>query len=205
MKYRNKSVTVDAVRWFKNGDHPDDGVELLDTTANGRQAAAETEGKVVSIWRPQLAPDEKCDHCGLATGIGHGWISNYYMGGHTVCPGDWVIKTDDSKYSKSGEHKVMYFALHPEEFAHTYKQVEEEVKVTQQLVDRIVARAQNSDIGLGNPDKELKNGKPYLISQYSPPDLRNLALMLVSAHTAKYDLVSIVAAALEEVYEQAKQ
>lgn len=64
-------------------------------------------------------------------------------------------------------------------------------------VDHIVARAQNSFSGLGEPDK----GKgSYDLSQYAHPQFYELALLLVSAHHDKYDIVSIVAAALEEVH-----
>lgn len=67
--------------------------------------------------------------------------------------------------------------------------------VDQQLVDHIVARAQNSVMGLGNSEKR----KPYDISAYDHPDLHSLAILLVSAHHDKWDLISIVTAALEEV------
>lgn len=68
--------------------------------------------------------------------------------------------------------------------------------VTQRLVDHIVARAQNSVCGLGNPDKP---GKAYSISQYDPPNLHALAMLIVGAHFDKWDIISIVTAALEEV------
>lgn len=70
--------------------------------------------------------------------------------------------------------------------------------VNQRLVDRIVARAQNSDIGLDNPDKGRRS---YDLNQYDNPGLQELALLLVSAHHGKYDIVSLFAAALEEMKE----
>ena len=62
-------------------------------------------------------------------------------------------------------------------------------------MDCIIARAHRSPIGLGEPIKK----DAYNIAHYERQDLQALALLLVSAHEAKYDLVSVFAAALEEV------
>lgn len=76
------------------------------------------------------------------------------------------------------------------------------MKITQRTVERIVARAQNSDFGLDDPDKP---SGCYRIAHYEPQDLRALAMLIVSAHHAKYDLISIVWAALEEVAEEVRK
>lgn len=68
------------------------------------------------------------------------------------------------------------------------------IDITQDLVDRIVARAKASPFGLGDPIP----GKTYNLSLYSPT-VESLAMMLVGAHHDKYDLVSIMAAAIAEV------
>lgn len=73
------------------------------------------------------------------------------------------------------------------------------MKITQEIVDEIVQRARLSTMGLGDPEK---GSGSYDISKYDPPNLETLALMLVSAHTAKYDIVSVMAAALEVVTEK---
>jgi len=71
------------------------------------------------------------------------------------------------------------------------------MKIDQRIVDKIVARAQNSECGLGNPEKGPSS---YQISQYGEhPDLASLAMLLVNAHFSKYDIISVFAAALEEV------
>lgn len=70
-------------------------------------------------------------------------------------------------------------------------------KIDQRFVDRIVARAQNSMMSLGDPKES--NIKPYDLANYSDPQtFENVAILLVSAHDAKYDLVSLMRAAMEE-------
>ncbi len=75
------------------------------------------------------------------------------------------------------------------------------IKIDQRLVDKIVARAQNSSMGLGTSEKE----KPHDLSIYDHPDFESLALLLVSAYHEKYDLVSLFAAALEEIALEAEK
>ena len=72
--------------------------------------------------------------------------------------------------------------------------------ITQDMVDEIVRRAKASAMGLGKPEKGEHS---YDFSAYGTKDFGDLALMLVSAHFEKYDIVSIVAAALEVVAEKA--
>jgi hypothetical protein len=76
MKFRRKEMAweFEAFRWFKNGDHPEDGDRAQ-------------EGRVVRYYRsPDLNGETPCGHCGELLHK-HGWIE----GGHVVCPGDWVI------------------------------------------------------------------------------------------------------------------
>jgi len=73
--------------------------------------------------------------------------------------------------------------------------------ITQRLVDHIIQRAQNSAMGLGNPDKP----NAYDLSNYDHPTFESLAILLISAHYDKYDLVSICCAAMEEVYKATKE
>lgn len=68
---------VDAVRWFKNGDHPEDG-------------PPETEGKVVRYYRhPGVKGTSGCKLCGNPM-HNHGWIDTP-PNGVKVCPGDWLL------------------------------------------------------------------------------------------------------------------
>ena len=84
-QYRKRPVVIEAHRWFRNGDHPDD----FSDRDNG-QGVHSREGMVVRRYR---RPDEfgstKCHTCGH-TMESHGWIDTL-EGGHTVCIGDWII------------------------------------------------------------------------------------------------------------------
>jgi hypothetical protein len=76
-RYRKKPVEVEAHRWWKNGDHPEDG-------------PADREGKVVRYYRrPDVPGDTRCIGCAQAMHV-HGWIDTL-EGEHVVCPGDWII------------------------------------------------------------------------------------------------------------------
>lgn len=74
------------------------------------------------------------------------------------------------------------------------------MKITQEMVDRIVDRAAASSYGIGEPLHE-KAGV-LKIANYETKDLEALALCLVNAYHEKYDLVSIFFAALEVVEEE---
>ncbi|MHA1286863.1 MAG: hypothetical protein ACTSPB_05605 [Candidatus Thorarchaeota archaeon] len=86
-KYRKKPVVIEAIQWFTNGDHPEDGTEIF---ADGEFAGELLEGKVVRYYRtPNLDGQQFCEKCGY-TMHQHGWIDTL-EGGHIVCPGDWII------------------------------------------------------------------------------------------------------------------
>lgn len=79
--FQRKPVIVEAHQWRQNGDHPDDG-------------PSHSEGKVVRYFRrpePEYAGDKLHDRCGY-TWHRHGWVDTV-LGGHVVCPGDWIITT----------------------------------------------------------------------------------------------------------------
>lgn len=76
-RFRKMPVEVEAVRWFRNGDHPDDG-------------PADREGRVVRLWRrPDVSGDVPCPVCSNPMHV-HGWIDTL-EDGHRVCPGDWIV------------------------------------------------------------------------------------------------------------------
>jgi hypothetical protein len=86
-KYRKKPVVIEATQWFKNGDHPCDGIDTYTDTQGDEH---DCEGKVVRYYRtPKLDGQDKCKFCNV-TMHNHGWIDTL-EGGHIVCPGDWVI------------------------------------------------------------------------------------------------------------------
>lgn len=64
-KYRKKPIVIEAVQWFKEGDHPN-----------------------VTTYSHHMM--NVCDHCGYQANS-HGAIPTL-EGRHIVCPGDWIIK-----------------------------------------------------------------------------------------------------------------
>lgn len=121
MRYRKKPVVVEATRWFKNGDHPDDyatkhvGLEHGQprTYTGPERKAMGWEGSVVRYFRrPDVSGAERCKHCANTMHV-HGWIDTL-EGGHIVCPGDYVIT------GVKGER----YPCKPDVFAETYEPVE---------------------------------------------------------------------------------
>lgn len=101
MKYRKKPIEVEATQWFIKGDHP------LDETR-------ENEGRIVRYFRhPKVPGGDRCGHCDMIFHE-HGWIDTL-EGGHTVCPGDWIIT------GIQGEH----YPCKPDIFKETYEHVDE--------------------------------------------------------------------------------
>ena len=92
-QYRKRPVVIEATRWWRNGDHPEDRVgEWLDDYATASGRYQRLEGAVVRYFRrPEAAYASAvihatCDH----PWHDHGWIDTL-EGGYTVCPGDWII------------------------------------------------------------------------------------------------------------------
>ncbi len=86
-KFRKKPVVIEAVQWFKNGDHPDDACVWV---PQEHDAPFRSEGKVVRRYlHPDKYNEDACQHCGVRMGD-HGWIDTLEAG-HNVCPGDWII------------------------------------------------------------------------------------------------------------------
>lgn len=122
MKYRKKPVVIEAVQWFKNGDHPLDyssdyhgyvDGELV-KIPNEQRRFLQWEGDVVRYYRtPECDGREECRYCGQTMHV-HGWIDTL-EGGHIVCPGDWVIT------GVSGEN----YPCKPDIFEQTYELVED--------------------------------------------------------------------------------
>lgn len=85
-RFRKKPVVIEAVQWFENGDHPDDGGQ------------PEIEGQLVRYFRHPDYNGQAEHFAGAIDGFvgcgrrwhDHGWIDTL-EGGHTVCPGDWII------------------------------------------------------------------------------------------------------------------
>lgn len=109
-KFRKKPVVIEAHQWLKNGDHPEDATETF-CVEGGKPF--EGEGHVVRYYRtPELDGQDQCKHCGKIMHL-HGWIDTL-EGGHTVCPGDWIIT------GVKGEK----YPCKPDIFEQTYEKVE---------------------------------------------------------------------------------
>ena len=87
--YRKKPVVVEATRWFKNGDHPDDDV-FRPFEDSGEIPKEPREGRVVRYFRHPAYRGGAKHTCGCHYD-NHGWIDTL-EGGHIVCPGDWIIR-----------------------------------------------------------------------------------------------------------------
>lgn len=108
-KFKAKPIVIEAVQWFKNGDHP------LDYSDEYTQ----TEGKLVRYFRdPEISGHSKCKVCGNIM-HDHGLIEN--NGGYVVCPGDMIIKRD--MITKGRSDKIFY-PINPDQFAVWYEPIE---------------------------------------------------------------------------------
>lgn len=117
MKFRKKSIEVEAVQWWKNGDHPaDDCVNIIASGGLDLPAGTpfQSEGKIVRYFRrPDVSGEAPCGHCGIRMND-HGWIDTL-EGGHIVCPGDWIVT------GVKGE----VYPCKPDIFIATYEPVQE--------------------------------------------------------------------------------
>jgi len=93
-KYRKKPIIIEATQWFKNGDHPEDG----DNRYRGDDGMLhQGEGKIVRYFRnPGIDGTNVCAKCHTIVHL-HGWIDTL-EGGHTVCPGDFIITGIKGEY-----------------------------------------------------------------------------------------------------------
>lgn len=94
MKYRQKSLIIDATQWHQNGDHPDDDCYDLEIESD---ETIWSEGKVVRYYRdPYHEGTSICSTCEKIMHY-HGWIDDG-PGGHIVCPGDWIVTGMKGEY-----------------------------------------------------------------------------------------------------------
>lgn len=113
-KYRKLPIVIEAVQWFKNGDHPEDDCRMVEPSPKSTTQFDPflSEGKIVRYYRnPDDDGQRKCEHCGKIMHL-HGWIDTL-EGGHNVCPSDWIIK------GVAGE----FYPCKPDIFKQTYEEV----------------------------------------------------------------------------------
>ncbi len=111
MRVVKRQSVMEAYRWFRNGDHPQDylggrlGLDhgvVREYTA-GELASMGAEGWVVRRYR-QGREEDVCRDCGGVNSI-HGQLVN----GVRVCPGDWVI--GGIEVCKPGDLEGLYEAV----------------------------------------------------------------------------------------------
>lgn len=115
-KFRKKPVIIEAHQWHVNGDHPEDRVGELVLDVFTNQRYSRQEGALVRYFRrpePEYAGNVIHDLCKTKWHF-HGWIDTL-EGGHTVCPGDWIIK------GVQGE----FYPCKPDIFEATYEAVDD--------------------------------------------------------------------------------
>jgi hypothetical protein len=103
-KYRKRPALLEATQWFRNGDHPQDEITLIDTPDGPSRAS---EGKVVRFWRSLNIPgDRACEHCGNPMRL-HGELTN--RAEEVVCPGDYIVTKGGQRYKMSArDFEAMY-------------------------------------------------------------------------------------------------
>lgn len=110
--YRKKPIEIQATQWFKPGDHPEDNQEEFSVPDGCKPFLG--EGKIVRYFRhPNVSGEKLCEHCQEIM-HDHGWMDTL-EGGHTVCPGDWIIT------GVAGE----LYPCKPDIFEKTYDKVKE--------------------------------------------------------------------------------
>lgn len=92
MRVIKKPMILEAIQWFKHGDHPK-VYKYVDGLAGTRQ---------------ELYANLLCSYCRMKDDI-HGWIE-CPRHGCTVCPSDWIIKDENGEYSvcKDKDFKELY-------------------------------------------------------------------------------------------------
>jgi hypothetical protein len=88
-----KPTVVDAVQWWKNGDHPLDAIEQIYPNSSRE---FQSEGKMVRRYRtPEMDGNSRCERCPQLLMV-HGFLDTGQEG-EKVCPGDWIVTQKDSK------------------------------------------------------------------------------------------------------------
>jgi len=113
VKYKRIPKVIEAVKWMKNGDHPEDDSFYTDGHTSDHW---EREGKIVRYYRhPHFSGDQECAFCGNKM-QDHGWIVNENIVNKRVCPGDYVARFIED------ENNIGWFSIRGEEIRNEYKE-----------------------------------------------------------------------------------
>jgi len=106
VKYRKKSLLLEATQWLTNGDHPEDGSELIEG-----ETSKLTEGKIVRFFPPEALVENIpfCSECGNLMQR-HGFLPDGRDGEQTICPGDYIVTDRNGFYYRlsRGEFESQY-------------------------------------------------------------------------------------------------
>lgn len=90
MKFVHRPIVIDAIQWFKNGDHPQDRCETLMINGKPMLDDGEIVRRYYGLYSDHIG---QCLECGKAyndhgrVNTGQDWVK--------VCPGDWIVSTID--------------------------------------------------------------------------------------------------------------
>lgn len=106
-KFRKKPAVVEAIQWFRNGDHPSDNSKPI-----GRPGGASTtltEGDVVRHFHGGIPGDRVCTECGNIMHR-HGLIMGLNGEEETVHPGDYILTDPKGRFYRRSqmEFDAMY-------------------------------------------------------------------------------------------------
>ena len=109
-RYKKKPALIEAVQWYKNGDHPQDNSTPIDTPEGHNQGKL-TEGEVVGFFRSLNIPGGRfCPECGKVMQH-HGILVKGLNEDELVHPGDYIVT----------HPKGHYYVLRPERFEALYE------------------------------------------------------------------------------------
>ncbi|MFN3600526.1 MAG: hypothetical protein ACK4UY_03950 [Dietzia sp.] len=114
-KYRKKPIIIDATVWEHPGDHPEVGYYRHPPVdpATGDVSAADNAILMGQLRHSEVPERFRRADCHTTMHY-HGFIDTL-EGGHTVCPGDFIIT------GVKGE----FYPCKPDIFAATYEEVEQ--------------------------------------------------------------------------------
>lgn len=96
-RFRRKLALLEAIQWFRNGDHPNDRSTQI---SPGGSSTSLSEGRVVGFFRQQHVPGDRiCAECGTIMHK-HGLLKpdNAVNGEELIHPGDYILTDSKGRY-----------------------------------------------------------------------------------------------------------
>lgn len=99
-QFRKKPALVEAIQWFRNGDHPADNSTPINRP--GGHSTTLTEGEVVRHFHGGIPGDRVCTECGNIMHR-HGIIVGLNGEEETVHPGDYILTDSKGRYYRRSQ------------------------------------------------------------------------------------------------------